>query len=126
MCIRDRFGGGLFGKNMFQGFGGGFPSGGQSSFQSYSSSSGFGGGGGQSSSTSTSTITRNGKTVQVTKTTITNPDGTQQTKVEEKVLDGGRTINSNAYLQQGNQYKQIGNQNQGGFSSQQQNKRKKK
>ena len=47
------------------------------------------GGGGTSKSVSTSTITKNGKTVQVTKTTITNPDGTSHTEVHEQVLDQG-------------------------------------
>lgn len=32
---------------------------------------------------------RNGKKVEVTKTTITNPDGTSHTEVHEKVEDGG-------------------------------------
>jgi hypothetical protein len=32
---------------------------------------------------------RNGKTVKVKKTTVTNPDGTKHTEVEEEVLDGG-------------------------------------
>ena len=34
-------------------------------------------------------ITRNGKTVKVKKTTITKPDGTKHTEVEEEILDGG-------------------------------------
>ena len=45
------------------------------------------GGGGQSKSVSTSTIIKNGKTVQVTKTTIVNPDGTSHTEVHEQVID---------------------------------------
>ena len=34
-------------------------------------------------------VDRNGKTVKVKKTTITNPDGTRHTEVEEEVLEGG-------------------------------------
>ena len=41
---------------------------------------------------------RNGKTVKVKKTTVTNPDGTKHTEVEEEVLDGGNSISNNRYL----------------------------
>lgn len=35
---------------------------------------------------------RNGKKVVVTKKTVTNPDGTQHTEVEEKIVDNGKNI----------------------------------
>ena len=40
-----------------------------------------------SKSISTSTIIKNGKRVQVTKTTVMNPDGTSHTEVNEQVMD---------------------------------------
>jgi hypothetical protein len=41
---------------------------------------------------------RNGKTVKVKKTTITKPDGTKHTEVEEEVLDGGNSVQNRKYL----------------------------
>lgn len=47
-------------------------------------------------------IFRNGKKVTVTKTTVTNPDGTSTTEVHEKIEDGGRSIADNRYSGNGN------------------------
>jgi len=57
--------------------------------------------GGTSQSVSTSTIIRNGKQVTVTKKTITNPDGTSHTEVQEQIADGGQTIANNRYIGEG-------------------------
>jgi curved DNA-binding protein CbpA len=67
---------------------------------------GFGGGmgggfKGTSKSVSTSTIIRNGKKVTVTKSTVTNPDGTSHTEVHESVQDEGRTLRDNRYANSG-------------------------
>jgi len=62
-------------------------------------SSGMGGGfGGASKSVSTSTIIKNGKKVTVTKTTVTNPDGTSHTQVHENVQNEGRTLKDHKYV----------------------------
>lgn len=37
----------------------------------------------------------------VTKTTTRNPDGTTHTEVQEHVKDGGRTLASNRYVDEG-------------------------
>jgi len=57
-----------------------------------------GGFGGASKSVSTSTIIKNGKKVTVTKTTITNPDGTSHTEVHENVQNEGRTLKDHKYV----------------------------
>ena len=44
---------------------------------------------------------RNGKKVTVTKTTITNPDGTSHTEVHENVQDDGRTLKNERYVDNG-------------------------
>ena len=84
------------GDSGFEGFGGnGFKfktnfgnTGGD--FSTFSSSQTFTtsrSGGGSSQSISTSRIIRNGKTVEVKKVTVTRPDGTTETKVQETVID---------------------------------------
>jgi len=86
-----------FGKDPFANddfFGGGFG-------QMHSvMSSNMGGGGfrGPSKSVSTSTIIRNGKKVTVTKTTVTNADGTSHSEVHENIQDEGRVLKDNRYI----------------------------
>jgi len=60
---------------------------------------GMGGFGGPSQSVSTSTIIKNGKKVTVTKTTITNADGTSQTEVQETIIDESGNRRDNRYLE---------------------------
>jgi len=60
---------------------------------------GMGGFGGPSQSVSTSTIIKNGKKVTVTKTTITNADGTSQTEVQETIIDEGGNRRDNRYIE---------------------------
>ena len=45
-----------------------------------------------------SNFKRNGKKVTVTKTTITNPDGTSHTEVHENVQNEGRTLKDHKYV----------------------------
>lgn len=75
-----------FGGGMGGGFGGGFNM--MSDFSNFSEFSNFGrSGGGASKSVQTTIITRNGQTVKKTTTTITKPDGTRETRVQEEIQD---------------------------------------
>lgn len=75
------FGGGFGG---FGGFGGGFSM--MSDFNDF----GNFGSGGASTSVQTTIITRNGQTVKKTTTTITKPDGTRETRIQEEIQDNRR------------------------------------
>jgi len=93
------------GKDPFDDFfGGGFGSGFgriDKLMSDHMNSMGSGMGGGYGKSVSTSTIIKNGKQVTVTKTTVTNPDGTSHTEVQEKVKEDGRTLKDNKYVDNG-------------------------
>jgi DnaJ family protein B protein 6 len=101
---RDPFQNDFFNDDFgFGGFGrmGGMGGMGNVNISSNSRMGGMGGFGGYGKSVSTSTIIKNGKQVTVTQTTITNPDGTSHTEVQESVQDNGREVSNNRYIDNG-------------------------